>query len=211
MTGIQRLASLEDTLPVGPALLQESGTVPAAANSLSHPRVTLHVHECIHTLANLFGLTRIYHRKPTQIPDMGKQQEAYLASNVTAAKEQKKCKIMDIIYSYPNVSAFLFNHWFRTGSNKKSDKEHSVTVGWKWMDLINSNEGNQEGKGTSSASMVENNPALKDFHWHGFKENWQPLDPTLPSEQVYGELYTSEAFLKAEHELLSAVADNDLP
>ncbi|KAK0187448.1 hypothetical protein F5146DRAFT_1004359 [Armillaria mellea] len=133
---------------------------------------------------------RIYHRKPTQILDMGKQQEAYLAPNVTAAKEQKKCKIIDIIYPYPNVSAFLFNHWFRTGSNKKSDKEHSVTVGWKWIDLVNSS---------------------KDFHWHGFKENWQPLDLTLPSEQVYEELYTLEAFLKAEHKLLSAVADDDLP
>ncbi len=59
--------------------------------------------------------------------------------------------------------------------------------------------------------MVEDNPASKDFHWHGFEEHWQPLDPNMPSEQVYGELYTSEAFLKAERELLSAVADDDLP
>ncbi|PBK93718.1 hypothetical protein ARMGADRAFT_1046004 [Armillaria gallica] len=60
-------------------------------------------------------------------------------------------------------------------------------------------------------SMVEDNPASKDFHWHGFEEHWQPPDPNMPSEQVYGELYTSEAFLKAERELLSAVADDDLP
>ncbi len=119
------IAALEDTLPVGPAPLQEpaSGTVPAAAETLCCPRVTLHVHEQIRTLVNSFGLMRIYRCKPTRIPDMGKQQEAYIAPNVTAAREQKKCKIADIIYPYPNVSTFLFNHWFKTGSNKKSDKE----------------------------------------------------------------------------------------
>ncbi len=284
------LAALEDSLPEGPAPFDEAEELPSdQADASRRPRVLLHVHERVQTLANSFGLSRIYRRRPTRIPDMGKQQEEYLATNIRAAKERKKRKISDIIFPYPNVSAFFFNRWFKSGSKQKSDGERDLLkeiVGdedFRGADIQNANfaaidkqlakdvqspwGGNgwtsstvtvevpllvKQTKATKQAqartaqydkrhdivdeearqvpihkfevphihhrsllhilrSAIEDDPSSKDFHWHGFEERWQPPDPNVPSERVFGELYTSEAFLKAERELLSAVAEDDLP
>ncbi|KII90776.1 hypothetical protein PLICRDRAFT_697259 [Plicaturopsis crispa FD-325 SS-3] len=51
-------------------------------------------------------------------------------------------------------------------------------------------------------SVVEEDPASKYFHWHSYTEHWQPPDPAALPEQVFGEMYASEAFRKAERELL---------
>ncbi len=53
-------------------------------------------------------------------------------------------------------------------------------------------------------SAVEDDHSSRGFHWHGFQEHWQPPDPESPPERVYGELYTSQAFLDAERDLLSS-------
>ena len=36
-----------------------------------------------------------------------------------------------------------------------------------------------------------------NFHWHGFKQFWKPSEGK-PEQQVYGEVYTSDAFLEME-------------
>ena len=43
-----------------------------------------------------------------------------------------------------------------------------------------------------------------EVHWHGYEEHWQPPYPGFSSERVWGDLYTSDAFLKAECDLLSS-------
>ncbi|KAJ7579392.1 hypothetical protein C8J56DRAFT_1169724 [Mycena floridula] len=53
-------------------------------------------------------------------------------------------------------------------------------------------------------SIVTEDPSAEDFHWRGFEEYWQPPNPLRPLERVYGEGYTSEAFLKAEKDLLAS-------
>ncbi|TFK69161.1 hypothetical protein BDN72DRAFT_878592 [Pluteus cervinus] len=37
------------------------------------------------------------------------------------------------------------------------------------------------------------------FHWHPYKENWQPPWEDATVENVYGELYSSPAFIEAHH------------
>lgn len=39
-----------------------------------------------------------------------------------------------------------------------------------------------------------------NFHWHGFKQFWKPSEGK-PEQQVYGEVYTSDAFLEMERKL----------
>ena len=43
-----------------------------------------------------------------------------------------------------------------------------------------------------------------EVHWHGYEEHWQPPYLGLPSERVWGDIYTSDAFLQAERDLLSS-------
>ena len=50
-----------------------------------------------------------------------------------------------------------------------------------------------------------------EIHWHGYEERWQPPFPGFPSERIWGDLYTSDAFLKAERDLLSSQVDPNRP
>lgn len=45
------------------------------------------------------------------------------------------------------------------------------------------------------------------LHWYGHKEVWQPPYPGTSPERVWGELYTSDAFLIAERALIDAHPD----
>lgn len=45
------------------------------------------------------------------------------------------------------------------------------------------------------------------LHWYGHKDVWQPPYRDTPPERVWGELYTSDAFLIAERDLINAHPD----
>ena len=49
------------------------------------------------------------------------------------------------------------------------------------------------------------------LHWYGRKEVWQPPYPDAPPERLWGELYTSDAFLNAERDLIDAHPDTEHP
>lgn len=49
------------------------------------------------------------------------------------------------------------------------------------------------------------------LHWFGRKEVWQPPYPDAPPERVWGELYSSDAFLLAERDLINAHKDSSHP
>ena len=49
------------------------------------------------------------------------------------------------------------------------------------------------------------------FHWYGYKEVWQPPYRDAPPEQVWGELYTSDAFLSAERDLINTQTASSQP
>lgn len=48
---------------------------------------------------------------------------------------------------------------------------------------------------------IQEDSTGKELHWHGYEETWQPPYPGFPPERVWGELYTSDAFLDAERDL----------
>ena len=49
------------------------------------------------------------------------------------------------------------------------------------------------------------------LHWYGRKEVWQPPYPDAPPERLWGELYTSDAFLNAERDLIDAHPGSEHP
>ena|ERR1700761_4950990 len=51
---------------------------------------------------------------------------------------------------------------------------------------------------------IQEDLPTREIHWHGYEEHWQPPYQDFPSERVWGDLYTSDAFLKAERDLLSS-------
>ena len=50
-------------------------------------------------------------------------------------------------------------------------------------------------------SGIQDVASSRNFHWRGFKQFWRPSD-SEPEQRVYGEVYTSDAFLKMESRLL---------
>jgi hypothetical protein len=50
-------------------------------------------------------------------------------------------------------------------------------------------------------SGIQDFAMSRNFHWHGFKQFWQPAD-NEPEQRVYGEVYTLDAFLEMESRLL---------
>jgi Plavaka transposase len=49
-------------------------------------------------------------------------------------------------------------------------------------------------------SGIQDVASSRNFHWHGFKQFWRPSD-SEPEQRVYGEVYTSDAFLEMESRL----------
>ena len=269
------LAAREDVLPVGPGPLPEPQPMPAL------PRVILHLHERIRTLPNRFRLSREYRRRPTRIPDMDPALTNFAIRPTEPRPKKRLRRIKDIIYPYPNVSAFLFGHWHRKGSDKKTKGERDKMLelfedprfdskevrginfekidkllaqdvqspwdgpGWKTSTVtIEVPAGIKRTKDVRKErnaqvqfarrhdevdseaddfpvhrfqvhdvhtrslvnimkEVVTEDPASANFHWHGFEEFWEPPDPAMPMENVYSELYSSEAFRIAERRLLA--------
>lgn len=49
-------------------------------------------------------------------------------------------------------------------------------------------------------SGIQDFASSRNFHWRGFKQFWRPSD-SEPEQRVYGEVYTSDAFLEMESRL----------
>ncbi|KAF7971982.1 hypothetical protein HWV62_19325 [Athelia sp. TMB] len=126
------LASLEDSedvLPEGPGPLNREPALEPTTQQ-DEPAVTL-APRVFRTMANSFGLWREYVSKPPRIPDADIAPSRLVADNVgnleptrdDSPPEQKKRSLLDIIFPYPNMSAFRLNRWFWNGSYKKSQLE----------------------------------------------------------------------------------------
>jgi len=59
--------------------------------------------------------------------------------------------------------------------------------------------------------IIQDESTLTALHWDGRKEVWQPPYHDVPPEQVWGELYTSDAFLIAERKLNDTHEDPSNP
>jgi len=60
-------------------------------------------------------------------------------------------------------------------------------------------------------------PAARSFHYHPYEKTYQsPVDPTLPTERVYDELYTSDTWIREDAKIQmmklgQSVPERDLP
>lgn len=111
-----RTQKVRDMLPVAtPHTVESEETAPVPRH-----RVTLHVREHFRTLANKFGLARLYKGKPSRVPDeeldIG---STFIPTKATNAIHQKR-SLAEILNPYPNLSAFLFDHRFWTSGGKDS-------------------------------------------------------------------------------------------
>ncbi|KAI0026839.1 hypothetical protein K488DRAFT_91799 [Vararia minispora EC-137] len=92
------------------------------------PRVILHVHERFKIAANKFGLSREYRRKPSAIPDVEVGGQLYSVHPPAATLPTREHRpISDIIHPYPNVSAFLYNRFWKSGKTPNR-AEYNKTV-----------------------------------------------------------------------------------
>ncbi|KAJ7078763.1 hypothetical protein C8R43DRAFT_1177846 [Mycena crocata] len=120
------LQALEDALPEGPGPLEEEDETPAAVRAeppaaAATQRVILRVPRVFRTAANTFGLSRVYRRKPTAIPDLdGSLKDHIVSSLQNTSKTISPRALSDIIWPYPNLSSWLFGKWFWNEGDKKT-------------------------------------------------------------------------------------------
>lgn len=111
------LQALEDPLPEGPGPLEEVDVDVAAR---PEPLI-LRVPRIFRTAANTFGLSRIYLRKPTVIPDMDDALNQRAAAGLTTTSTALSPRTLrNIIWPYPNLSSWLFGKWFWNEGDKKT-------------------------------------------------------------------------------------------
>lgn len=114
-------ANAHDDLPEGPAeLVGEEVPLPSYTSGTVSSGISLRIPLKVKTAVNKFGLFRTYRRRPTAVPDL--RLDPNQLNNPKQPPKPPR-KMVDIIWPYPNVSAFLIGHWRRTGSNQKSDGE----------------------------------------------------------------------------------------
>lgn len=125
-------------------------------------RVTLLVRESFHGARNSFGLSRTYKGVPSSVPDQPNS-NMYIPSYNHPVPPQQPRTIEEIIFPYPNLSSFLFDHHFWTSSPTKSRNDRDSTQkllvreDFKASDLegVNLNAIEQELRGRSSRGQWE--------------------------------------------------------
>lgn len=62
-------------------------------------------------------------------------------------------------------------------------------------------------------AIESNTPHAKQYHWHPYEQFHHSPDPNIPPVRVFDEVYTGDAFLKADRDLQNSPAepDCDLP
>ena len=89
-------------------------------------RVALLVRESFHRAQNTFGLSWTYKGVPLSIPDQP-YSDSWIPSYKHPETPQELRKIEEIIYPYPNLSSFIFDHHFWTSGPTKSWRDQEST------------------------------------------------------------------------------------
>ena len=125
-------------------------------------RVALLVRESFHRARNAFGLSRTYKGVPSSIPDQP-HSDSWIPSYKHPETPREPRKIEEIIYPYPNLSSFIFDHHFWTSGPTKSRRDRDSTQelltreDFKASDLegVNLNAVEEELRGRSSRGQWE--------------------------------------------------------
>ncbi|KAF8871118.1 hypothetical protein BD779DRAFT_483736 [Infundibulicybe gibba] len=124
------MAMLEDTVPEGPGDLlsdDETTNTTPQSDSEQHPPLRIRIRRVIRSVANKFGLVRIYHGRPSGVPKSHRDDftaddlHSRPRSHTEHPPSEGRSTVAGIISPYPNISAFLFNRW-HWNSGKKTKK-----------------------------------------------------------------------------------------
>jgi hypothetical protein len=124
----KRRMALEDALPEGPGPIDAMPEPPRAVSPVRN--ILLRLPRLVRTVANSFGVSRLYINTPTHIPDADIALPDMVADHASDNKNSGKLEksVLEMISPYPNVSAFRFGNWFWNGSYKKSKEERDKLI-----------------------------------------------------------------------------------
>ena len=124
----KRRMALEDALPEGPGPIDARPEPPRAVSPVRN--ILLRLPRLLRTVANSFGVSRLYINTPTHIPDADIALPDMVADHASNKKNGGKSEksVLEMISPYPNVSAFRLGNWFWNGSYKKSKDERDKLI-----------------------------------------------------------------------------------
>ena len=277
-----------DAIPVV-ADVPEQQTPPPTENTI--PRVHLLVRPTHTQERNTFGLSRSYKGIPSSIPDQPNAQ-AYIPGYSHPEPQKPVRTIKEIIDPYPNLSSFLLDHYWATGTSKSRNDRDALQAlithpdfepadiggvnfrqieeelrgrssqgnweqqrGWRSSDIsigvptgkkktasVKKDEAGHEARmrraprpPPSSKADIDGfplpvgkfhyrpiceviretfsrDPAARSFHYHPYKQTCHPpTNPALPTERVYDELYSSEAWIREDAKIQTIRIDESAP
>ncbi|KDQ54663.1 hypothetical protein JAAARDRAFT_696959 [Jaapia argillacea MUCL 33604] len=77
----------------------------------------------VRTVANRFGLSRLYRGRPTSVPDATLEANSYRVPTSAIAGSTPQRSIRQIITPYPNLNAWRYDHHFWMKGSKKSQMD----------------------------------------------------------------------------------------
>lgn len=122
---IRRPKRYIDTLPAAPPVFERT---PPTPNPIIR-QVTLHVRDFIRSAANVFGLLREYHHRPSYDPDellMPEDLANFNAGNDSASSTSAHAPHSSHPpppWPFENMSKFLLINWANSGSSQKTEAE----------------------------------------------------------------------------------------
>ena len=106
------------------------------------------------TVANSFGVSRLYINTPTNIPDADIALPDMVADHASDERNSGKLEksVYEIISPYLNVSVFWFGNWFWNGSYKKLEDKWD-----KLLDMVLAPDFNIEDlRGVNLTKLIRN-------------------------------------------------------
>ncbi|KAG2057433.1 hypothetical protein BDR06DRAFT_969243 [Suillus hirtellus] len=150
---------------------------------------------------------------------MHSDQECLDVNILAPVMQNDSLEAPDTFYPYPNKSSFLLGDWFWNGSIQKSQKsfmgllqiigdpefqpEDICATRWNFINhQLGSTVEDAEGRAPFEGAGWKKNPIKIKIpvHNHPYKLLWNGGRSETPI-CVHGELYTSDAFIQAHHEL----------
>lgn len=139
------------------------------------PRVLLRVTEKIRTVANRFGLSRIYNSRPSRIPDstFTVAESFDPTAGIRAAKKSRTQA--EVIAPYPNLSTWRYDHDYWNGGETKTiaGRARQLRV------MTTAGFNNDDLKGVNLEKINAEVLAGADAPWSNARDGWTQCSITI--------------------------------
>ncbi|KAI0309196.1 hypothetical protein OF83DRAFT_1089234 [Amylostereum chailletii] len=178
----RRTWRVEDVLPDEPGIDIDPDPLPTGDPSPPQPpkvrRVRLIVTDYVRTVANRFGVRRFFKCRPSTPlrPAFDLDTHYEPTADMAAAKKSRRT-IKDIIYPYPNLSAFLLGHHFWTRGGKKTQNDRTDL-----QSLLSRDNFRQDDVHKSTVDFESIDQRLSDGDgspWDAEHEGWKKSNITI--------------------------------